>query len=425
MLVIVTPCPGSVSQHTAASMEKLRKSGLIEYEWFLPYCEGILGRSRSVSAYRFLKNHTAPAMIFLDSDIVFEPEDIVKIVEALDEDHPVVGGLYPVWGGGFMTSRAMKPLIIDGSVREAQYIATGFMGITRSILEKVGKDMPLLQPGGELECYPFFEALSKPPLYISEDWDFCDKVRQIGGKVFIHTGVRLGHVKSTIFWARDTIKQNDAVIIRDLAEYLSEPLEEVAQRCNSAPDFEKISSRWEASESPDQFYREGSGDHYLYDLAGFNSSSHYKARYERLLKLKGATMLDFGCGIGTTSLELGKRNRVVGYDINPEVLAFAKWRRSKMNGEVDVEFTDALPELSQFDFIIAIDVLEHIPDLDKFLLKLGRETKNGAILYHWDSFEDPQPMHYDHSQNIDKWLEEAGFEIKGRLWAVNNGGAKL
>ena len=49
------------------------------------------------------------------------------------------------------------------------------------------------------ECWPFFESGRYVPelYYISEDWDFCNKARTSGYKVYLHTGCLVDHMKTT------------------------------------------------------------------------------------------------------------------------------------------------------------------------------------------------------------------------------------
>jgi len=211
-LVICTNTAGLVSAGTVSCMEEFRKTTSIDYQWVFEYGEGILGRSRSIAASKFLRDYQASILLFIDSDIVFKSSDIEDVYNALTrKKYRVIGGLYPVAGGAKLAQHSGLPggLRITGDLVEVQYVSTGFMGIQRNLLEEMRDKlkMPLLQKGSDLECYPFFEDYAKPPLYISEDWDFCDKAREVGAKVWAHTGIQLGHIKNIVYYACDTIKK--------------------------------------------------------------------------------------------------------------------------------------------------------------------------------------------------------------------------
>jgi len=141
-----------------------------------------------------------------------------------------------------------------------------------------------------------------------------------------------------------------------------------------------------------------------------------KLIFDLVKEIKPERILDFGCGVGVSTCllsELG--NEVIGYDINKKAVDFANFRARKHNYKA--QFTAEMPELGQFDLVLAIDVLEHIEDLRSLILKLGKSMKSGARLYHYGTFEDGSPDHFNHSANINEWLEEAGFEIIDTLWA--------
>lgn len=85
------------------------------------------------------------------------------------------------------------------------------MGITKRLLARMVKELqlPLLHANeGEMRSYPFFEdrwiriatpdASGTTHIWLSEDWDFCEKARQIGVRSYIDTSVVLGHQGTTI-----------------------------------------------------------------------------------------------------------------------------------------------------------------------------------------------------------------------------------
>ena len=215
----------------------------------------------------------------------------------------------------------------------------------------------------------------------------------------------------------DSLAQS--MLIPDLAEFLGMPISEVwthtLQGHQSTMDAEKD---WQGSR--EDFYR-SPNDCWLFDLTDLNTQPDYwESRIAPLVGLKDGAILDFGCGIGTATLFLAlRRNRVYGYDINPRVLEFAEFRKNRF-GLSNIIFSDKLPDLSQFDAMIAIDVLEHIEDLHGLLLYFGQGLKQGARFYHVDSFSDvhPHPLHNDRPEDLDGWLREAGFIILNRNWAI-------
>jgi len=427
--ILYTCSYGMVTDQTVVSVERLHQTNY-RFEWWFQTGDALISRSRSVAAYQFLKKNRAPYMIFLDGDIIFTPGDIEKLLDALNSGVDVVGGLYPVRGGTFLAQRGWNGQFnISGELEEVQFVSTGFLGISRKILEEITKDMTVLNKESWSECYPVFEDGRFEDIFISEDWDFCNKARKAGAKVYAHTGIQLQHLKEKVYTTQEAIekitwKPESPDLWNDLAEYLGkEPKELVPQ----AIATKQLGDRWKEWQGmSEDFYKDPEiGQLYLYDLVGFNSAKFYKE--QRMAGIKNAdhlNILDVGCGIGTALIELSWKNKMLlGYDISETALDFARFRATK-TGARNVNFTSEFPQdLSKFDLVIAIDTLEHIEDLHGFLLKLGAGMKEGARLYHFDCFweHDISPMHFDHSENINDWLREAGLVIFDKRWCVKGG----
>lgn len=71
------------------------------------------------------------------------------------------------------------------------------------------------------------------------------------------------------------------------------------------------------------------------------------------------TILDFGCGDGRLCYELKKTNKIEGMDISKKAIGFAKI----INPELTFYNSNILNSNlnKKYDFILAIDVIEHIP----------------------------------------------------------------
>ncbi|MEP6754797.1 MAG: class I SAM-dependent methyltransferase [Chthonomonadales bacterium] len=91
---------------------------------------------------------------------------------------------------------------------------------------------------------------------------------------------------------------------------------------------------------------------------------------------KDLVILDIGCGTGAMSQKLAKFGQVVSADFSPLALEFSRKR-----GLTDLCAADAmrLPIQSQtFDLIIALDILEHLPDDEAALAEFQRILKPGG-----------------------------------------------
>jgi len=259
--ILMTPVYQGVDGITCLCVEKAHQAGL-KFLW-VPGTWGkgdaLICRTRSVMTTTFMEFVESNHMIFLDSDIVFMPEQLKALNDHQKRGYDIIGGVYPVrsgtdWSHYFEGGIAPKGL----GVHEIRFLSTGFMGISKYALQKIVKEykypdgtpMPLLHPNTEgYRSYPFFESKwahqNQPDndgtldYWLSEDWDFCEKARQIGVKIYADTSIQLGHWREHLFTGKDvkqvqyykvlyqgTDHQKDLMqkIDEDLAEFLSQPI---------------------------------------------------------------------------------------------------------------------------------------------------------------------------------------------------------
>ncbi|MBI3439905.1 MAG: class I SAM-dependent methyltransferase [Proteobacteria bacterium] len=114
------------------------------------------------------------------------------------------------------------------------------------------------------------------------------------------------------------------------------------------------------------------------------------AAYERTLQstrgyLKPSdTVVEFGCGTGTTALKLAPAAaRIVASDISPEMIAIGR-EKAAADGVSNVEFTVATPEAApwpdaSFDAAIAFNLLHLIEARQAALANIHRLLRPGGL----------------------------------------------
>jgi len=162
--------------------------------------ESLITRGRNNLVAKFLFNQTATHLMFIDADLGFDAESILRLLCA---NQDLVGGVYPMKRipVRYVINTVPNP-IIQGDLIEVSTLGTGFMLIRREVIEKMIAAHPELKYrdnigiGQQYEplMYGLFDTMIDPDgNYLSEDWTFCYLWRMMGGKVFADTGIKLDH----------------------------------------------------------------------------------------------------------------------------------------------------------------------------------------------------------------------------------------
>ena len=168
--------------------------------------ESLISRGRNTLTARFLHSSESTHLMFIDSDIGWEPWHLLVL---LNRDVEVIGGLYP------MKSMPVKWCVngFDGAetgpdhLQEVTKTGTGFLLIKREAFEKLNAH-PAVKPfvndiGLPAELNPhmktYFDTAVREGRYYSEDWTFCENWRDLGGKVWVDKRVLLRHSGTYVF----------------------------------------------------------------------------------------------------------------------------------------------------------------------------------------------------------------------------------
>ena len=100
--------------------------------------------------------------------------------------------------------------------------------------------------------------------------------------------------------------------------------------------------------------------------------------------LRGARLLDAGCGTGALSIEAARRGaHVVAVDLSPTLVAVARERipADLDSSALDFRSGDMLdPALGKFDFVVAMDSLIHYRPADTCRIMAGLAARTEAAL---------------------------------------------
>jgi hypothetical protein len=163
--------------------------------------ESLVTRARNNLMAKMMTNKEATHFLFIDADIRFEPDAILKMI-ACDKD--VIGGLYPKKALPVNYVINLRPETkIQGDIFTVDTMGTGFLLFKRHVYEKLIEAHPECKYvddvglGKQYEpmMYSIFDCnIDARGHYLSEDWLFCRRWAAIGGEIWAHGKVLLNHI---------------------------------------------------------------------------------------------------------------------------------------------------------------------------------------------------------------------------------------
>tara|TARA_Y100001970_G_C14093985_1_gene781592 strand:+ start:503 stop:1240 length:738 start_codon:yes stop_codon:yes gene_type:complete len=173
------------------------------------------------------------------------------------------------------------------------------------------------------------------------------------------------------------------------------------------------------------FYKEIVGDRHLADLAAWHiSSKDYIADTLKLQqKFSKNLVLDFGGGIGTHAIANAMSDNVEHVffvDINKTNREFVEYRSKRLGLEKKLSFYNSIEEtnISKFDTIVCLDVLEHLSNPSLQLEVFHKIMKDNSIaLFNWYFYKgenNEYPFHINDANlvnNFFKFLQKNFIEV--------------
>lgn len=207
-VLIGTPCFGAqVSCNYTTSLMKtielFKKYGIECQVSFVP--NQIVTRARNIIAHQFLSGDFSH-LFFIDADIDWKPEDALKLLKhnrdiiiglyanksyLVDNDMNVEGSLYKKlqYSSTFVENINS---IDKNNVIEVKYGATGFMCIKRHVFDKMTPKTEFYNHSGN-KMYDFFPCRVEDGEYLTEDYYFCKKWRDMKQQIFSDISINLNH----------------------------------------------------------------------------------------------------------------------------------------------------------------------------------------------------------------------------------------
>lgn len=209
-IFVAIPTYGGMPAHFVQSLLKLQSSPPCPLALRFNVGDSLVSRSRNNLAAEFLESTDCTHMLFIDSDLIFSPDHIARLV-ASGKD--IIGGLYPkkqkelAW-----VCNLLDDTWPDGrGLQRVKYIGTGFLMIKREVLLHMIEHLPEIAYDPDDGCEghrtrwdlfpvgPHSSQVNDRRRYLSEDWFFCDRALSMGYDVWADTRVVLKHIGQMIY----------------------------------------------------------------------------------------------------------------------------------------------------------------------------------------------------------------------------------
>jgi len=162
------------------------------------------------ATHQFLESN-CDRMVIVDLDIMFTPAQLELLIS---HEVPIVAGVYPKKQLGLtlnmqvldknafaenVEAQNANPLV------EVEWVARGFMTIHRSVFEAMEHESPIVDIEGAI-MREYWRTL---PGGHSEDKEFCQHWRKLGGKILVDQRLCVQHEGSAVYPIPGTFKLKD------------------------------------------------------------------------------------------------------------------------------------------------------------------------------------------------------------------------
>ena len=199
------------AEFMASVLAMTRKASTAIDEVLTAHSGPLIAGPRNELVARFLLEQRAPWLLMVDTDMVFTPDALDRLLAAADQRaRPIVGGLcysQETDGEQLPTAYELQPHA-DGAATFARYTtwpendvfevgATGaaFLLVHRYVFERIARGWA---PGKCDPIWPWFKETAMGTRRMGEDLTFCLRARSARYKIYVHSGVQVGHMKSTM-----------------------------------------------------------------------------------------------------------------------------------------------------------------------------------------------------------------------------------
>jgi hypothetical protein len=156
----------------------------------------LINYARAIIGQDFMESD-CDSLFFIDADLRWEAKAFVRILES-EED--VICGVYPCRAPGKKKFPSRGLFNGHPSLMETRGAPGGFIRVTRKAMRKMQKAYPELKASYRgRTIHMLWEPMLVEGEPLGEDFAFCERWHQIGGKVMIDPDINFGHFGTFVY----------------------------------------------------------------------------------------------------------------------------------------------------------------------------------------------------------------------------------
>lgn len=180
----------------------------VDVNYIVELQNSIVDSARNNLVHEFLKEPLHQTLIFIDSDMMWNPDDLLRLC-CWSTIYPVVAGMYstksetePKFLGDYWKDPELNQVMANeyGLVKMTG-IGLGFCAINRSVFETM---MPSTKqykdPRSSTPVYRFFSTTTDDGGFVGEDIYFLRRwTNEFGGELWVDPEIKLGHIGQKVY----------------------------------------------------------------------------------------------------------------------------------------------------------------------------------------------------------------------------------
>lgn len=195
-------------------------------------------------------------LVFIDADVSWRADGLLRLCRHEIEDTEIVGGVYPYRRNDTRKRLQGAPVRTLPGVGEPDHrgllevegLPTGFLRIPRHVLERMAEESPAYHTRGGVISHEIFDRdILEDGGRRGGDIRFCMKWRELGGRAFADPEIQLGHVAKQVLWGSlgSALRKQDGSVLAYVAERIRTNTLK-PHHLTEAWDF--VDNRWTAQE---------------------------------------------------------------------------------------------------------------------------------------------------------------------------------